>query len=197
MPRTKPESHKALFDLADRQAGHFTTRQAHDAGISRRLLHHYVTARRFRRIRRGVYRLRDYPEQPYEDIVVWLLWVGEGSVASHETALAIHDLTDILPTRIHITTSTRRKTHVPRGLAIHHLALTPKDIERVQSVPVTTATRTLLDVAGRIDPAELKSALRLALQRGLTTRDRLTAALGSRRSRKASALLEILQERAT
>lgn len=63
----------ALFAVASSQDGYFTTDQAAEAGCSRPLLDHHLHARRFVRVRRGVYRLVEYPAGEHEDLVVaWL-----------------------------------------------------------------------------------------------------------------------------
>jgi hypothetical protein len=49
--------HNHLYEIAENQAGYFTTKQAHSAGFSRESLSYYVTTDKFTRIQRGIYRL--------------------------------------------------------------------------------------------------------------------------------------------
>lgn len=63
-----------LYTLAAAQDGYFTTAQGADAGYSRPLLDHHVKTRRFLRVHRGIYRLRDFPPTDHEDLVVAWLW---------------------------------------------------------------------------------------------------------------------------
>jgi hypothetical protein len=68
-------------------------------------------------------------------------------VVSHESALAIHELSDVNPARVHITlpTAVRIRRDVPKGIVIHYADLAPEDLERVEGVPVTTPERAIRD----------------------------------------------------
>ena len=68
-------------------------------------------------------------------------------VVSHESALAIHELSDVSPARVHVTlpTAVRIRRQVPKGLVIHYADLAPEDVERVEGVPVTTPERAIRD----------------------------------------------------
>lgn len=93
----------ALFDVAQSQMGYFTTEQAAAAGYSPQLLHKYLANGRASRVRRGIYRLVHFPASEHEDLVTLWLWAEQVSVFSHEAALALHDLSDALPSRVHMT----------------------------------------------------------------------------------------------
>jgi len=113
MSRPDPDR---LDEIAVGQAGCFTTRQAAEAGYSRPLLDHHVRAGWFRRLRRGVHQLVHFPSEEDEDLVVAWLWSDRTVVASHETALALHGLSEALPARIHLTVPAswaRRRLTVP------------------------------------------------------------------------------------
>ena len=66
-------------------------------------------------------------------------------VVSHESALAIHELSDVSPARIHVTlpTSVRIRREVPNRLVLHDADLSPADVERVEGVTVTTPVRSI------------------------------------------------------
>lgn len=170
----------ALYALAASQDGHFTTAQAADAGYSRPLLDHHVNAGRFLRVQRGIYRLRDFPSADHEDLVVAWLWSGEQGVASHETALLLHGLSDVLPARVDLTLPTSwrgRRIKVPRIARLHHADV--PDAERTWSgpVPITNPLRTLVDcVADHVQPDLIGQAVRDGLRRGLFTERELVAA---------------------
>jgi len=59
----------SLYGVASTPAGYFTTRQATEHGVSWRALTHHAARGRFQRVRRGLYRFRDYPSPPHEDVV--------------------------------------------------------------------------------------------------------------------------------
>ena len=52
------------------------------------------------------------------------------------------------------------------GLIVHHTSLHPQDITRRHGIPVTSAARTLLDIAATEPTAELERALNEAASSG-------------------------------
>ena len=76
-----------LFQLASGQRGYFTAAQARGHGFSRALLAHHARTGTLRRVRTGLYRFRDYPSTPREEVVAAWLSVGRDDAAvSHESA---------------------------------------------------------------------------------------------------------------
>src|ERR1700733_5814084 len=94
---------QSLYDIAASQEGLFTTRQAAAAGYSPPLLAHHQKAGRIARIRRGIYRLVHFPSGDQEEFVTACLWTESQGVLSHQTALSLHGLSDVLPPQIHLT----------------------------------------------------------------------------------------------
>src|SRR6059036_2813522 len=92
--------HDGLYWIAESQAGYFTAQQALDAGMDRSTLrHHARPGGRYERARRGLYRLRHFPSSPHEHVVAaWLPLRDAGGVVSHESALELYDLSDVIPT---------------------------------------------------------------------------------------------------
>lgn len=170
----------ALYALAASQEGYFTTAQAAGAGYSRPLLDHHLKAARFLRVRRGIYRLRDFPSSDHEDLVVAWLWSDHQGVVSHETALLLHGLSDVLPDRVDLTVPAAwraRRLIVPPLVCLHHADV--PDAERAWSGPVlvTSPLRTLADcVSGHLQPDLVAQAVRDGLRRGLFTRREIDAA---------------------
>jgi len=153
-----------LYSLADAQLGYFSTSQAEELGVDRRYLSHHVRSGNLERVDRGVYRLLNYPSHPFEDVMATVLWVGDGAVASHDTALAIYGLADAMPAVIHITVPRRFRGSRP-GVLIHRATLPADDVTVREGIPVTTPLRTILDVAA--DPAVAAAAAGEAIERGL------------------------------
>ena len=89
-----PFAYSYLYQIAESQAGYFSTRQACRAGVSNALLSHHVKRGRFLRIRCGVYRLAEFHEMPHADLYVAWLAAGEKAVVSHETAVLLYGLTE-------------------------------------------------------------------------------------------------------
>jgi predicted transcriptional regulator of viral defense system len=101
-----PESNPSwdrLFELALGQDGHFTTQQAAQSGYSSQLLVKYLKNGRIKRVRRGVYRIVHFPAAEHEDLAAIWLWSEHAGVFSHETALLLHDLGGVLPSKVHLT----------------------------------------------------------------------------------------------
>ena len=179
---------ECLFATASGQRGYFTSGQAGACGYSKALLSSHTGTGRFRRMRRGLYRLRDYPTSPDEDIVAaWLALGNDVAVVSHETALDLFDLGDIIPDSIHVTVP-RSKRYLPvlPGVTVHTTtrSLGPSDVVVRQGIPTTAPMRTILDVAERgAAPEQIELAIRQAIARGLVVADRLTDAARERHKR--------------
>lgn len=161
------------------QEGFFTARQAADAGYSAQLLAHHLKSGSILRVHRGIYRIKHYVPAEHEELVVAWLWSEQQGVLSHETALALHDLSDALPHRVHLTLPSawrKRRFRVPKNVVLHHADIPPSDRAWVGPVPVTSAARTLNDCASASSsPEVLRQAAQQALRRGIVTRAQLGA----------------------
>ena len=105
------------------------------------------------------------------------------ALLSHESALALLDLSDNIPDEVHLLVPRRhRGLRRPAGATLH----TRPDDEEVATVwrdglPLTAPARTLVDVADRLQPEQLSMAVRQALRRGLLTRKQLQEEASRRR----------------
>jgi predicted transcriptional regulator of viral defense system len=163
-----------LLELAVAQAGYVTTADAAALGFSPELLIHHVGAGRLERTRRGIYRVVHLPAAEDEDLVVLWLWSKQRGVFSHRTALALHQLSDLLPAQVDLTlpaADARRRLRVPEGVHLHHADVADADRVWIGHVPVTSVLHTLRDCAALpLAPDLLAQALREAEQRGLAGR---------------------------
>ncbi len=162
-----------LYETAATQEGHFTTAQAAEAGYYPQLLTKYLNNGRIVRVRRGVYRLVHFPPGDHEDLVVIWLWSNRAGVFSHETALALHQLSDALPAKAHLTLPASwksRRRQAPAGVVLHFADLDDTDRGWAGSVQVTTPVRTVVDSAtAGVSPGLVKQAIEEGLHRGLFT----------------------------
>jgi predicted transcriptional regulator of viral defense system len=176
MPLSDP-NWQSLYDTAAAQAGLFTTRQAAAAGYSDPLLAHYQKVGRIARIRRGIYRLVQFPSGDQEDLVTAWLWTDSMGVVSHQTALSLQGLSDLMPNRIHLTLPSawqKRRLRIPKGLELHYADVPSEDRAWNGAVPVTSTARTLNDCArAGLSPDVLRQATKQALTRGLVTKTEL------------------------
>jgi predicted transcriptional regulator of viral defense system len=182
--RISKPNQRALFDTASAQAGYFTVAQALDHGFSSALLTHHTKTGRFVRVVRGLYRLRDYPAEPGEEIVAAWLRQAPDAVVSHESALELLELSDIIADRVHLTVARERRRLVAQpGVTIHTTThpLTETDVIRRHGVRLTAPARTIADVAAAgMAPDQVSAAVGQALRRRLTTPALLREAVGSR-----------------
>lgn len=181
--------HDAIYMNAEAQAGYFTAPQAIDAGMDRSTLrHHARPGGRYLHIRRGLYRLRHFPSSPHEHVMVgWLPLRNAGAVVSHESALELHDLSDVIPNAVHLTVPRDVRGIRPREGVKLHTAFRPateREIQSIAGLPATNPARSIIDAldAGA-QPEQIEMAIRQALDRGLTTPRRLRTAASSRSER--------------
>lgn len=175
------ESERNIRSIASRQQGYFTARQALEVGYSYPSQHYQTESGNWVREGHGVYRIADYPAADRPDLVLWSLWSRDRNgrpqgVFSHETALSIYELSDVMPARIHMTVSPsfRKSVRTPEVLVIHRATLMPVDIEVREGYCVTRPLRTIIDTAGAGTSFDLlEQAIRQALQRGLVLQDDL------------------------
>ncbi|MGH2515554.1 MAG: type IV toxin-antitoxin system AbiEi family antitoxin domain-containing protein [Ktedonobacterales bacterium] len=176
------DKREALTAIASHQGGHFTAHQALLAGYTYPRHHYHVHSDNWERVARGIFRLRDYPLPEREDLIVLSLMSHDHAgqpqaVFSHETALALHDLSDANPARIHLTVPPGFRRQLPSGIVIHRGIVSPEEWEERDGYRVTTPLRTLTDIAA--SPTSwpyLEQAVRDALRRGMVRRRQLLAA---------------------
>jgi predicted transcriptional regulator of viral defense system len=179
MPRAKSRPSgpdwEALYQRAETQAGHFTLADARACGYSSQLLQKHLAAGRMQRVRRGIYRLAHFPITAHEELVALWLWSDRLGVFSHETSLALQDLSDVLPARVHMTLPTncqRRRQQVPPGVVLHYADLPAHGKSWHEAIPLTAPIQVLTEcVEANVSPELVDQAIRQALRRGLVAGD--------------------------
>ncbi|MBM4396153.1 MAG: type IV toxin-antitoxin system AbiEi family antitoxin domain-containing protein [Deltaproteobacteria bacterium] len=160
-----------LYVLAEVQQGYFTARQAQDASYSPQLLQKYLRSKRIARVRRGIYRLIHHPAGDQEELIVLWLWSEQVGVFSHETALSLHRISDVLPSRFHLTLPLawkKRRLRVPDRVTPYYENLLKPERTWVGAVPVTTVARTLSDcLDANVTTDTIRAAVRDVSRRGL------------------------------
>ncbi|OGO07290.1 MAG: hypothetical protein A2Y61_08075 [Chloroflexi bacterium RBG_13_60_13] len=195
-PASRPD-HAQLFEIASEQGGYFTADQARACGFSRALLAHHVKSSRFIRVRRGLYRFREYPSSRREHVLAAWLAVGKDvAVVSHESALDLLDLSDVIPDAVHLTVprSRRNLPSIP-GVKIHTTTrpLRSEDLVVRNGMAATSPTRSILDAAEvGTAPEQIEMAIIQAIERGLATAQQLRRDAGERGQRVAALIEEAL-----
>jgi predicted transcriptional regulator of viral defense system len=194
MPQKRLPDYQHLYEIAEPQAGYFTSAQARTAGFSRPLIAYQNRAGRFLHVGHGLYRLAQFPHSPYEDLFAAWLKAGPSAVISHESALAVYGLSDHLPSMTHLIVP-RTASHRRAGVRLHTNGLRRDEITQREGLRLTTVPRTLADVAvGGLAEEFVIQAVREALERGLTTADELCQYAVQRGGRGADLLLKALEQ---
>lgn len=174
--------HGALYRIAEQQAGYFTAKQALEAGISRTTLrHHALDGGRFIRVRTGLYRLRYFPTSLNEHIMIaWLPLKDAGAVVSHASALHLHDLSDVIPSHVHLTLPRAQRGQRRRpGVQLHTTSHFPEctSVRTVDGMAVTSVERSIVDaLAEGVSWEQIGLAVEQATERGVTTPARIVDA---------------------
>jgi predicted transcriptional regulator of viral defense system len=159
-----------LLATAAAQHGYFTTEQAAEHGLSRRALAWRAQNGSTERIAHGLYRLPHWPPDPSDELYA-LQAIAPFGTFSHDTALTLLGLTDIIPSTIHFTIPETSRLRSRSGVTFHrsrHGATTDRTLR--DGLWVSTARRALLDAArAGADPDQLVSAARDARERAMLT----------------------------
>lgn len=179
------QKYKNLYQVASEQDGYFTTKQAISSGYGTNSHPYHVKTGNWIREHRGIYRLANYPIGDRPDLMVWYLWSRNRNeqpqgIYSHETSLAIHDLTDLNPSKLHMTVpkNFRRNSQVPELLVLHYNNTSPEETDQVYGVKITNPMRTIIDVVmeGYLSEDLITQAIEEALKRGGITKRALKEA---------------------
>ena len=102
-------------------------------------------------------------------------------VYSHETALALFDLTDLQPEKFHMTLPRghRRFGEIPPILELHHTDMDEDEFEERPGYRVTRPFRTVTDLVRSmtLSPEFIRQAVNQSLERGLLSRSRFNQLL--------------------
>lgn len=175
-------TYQTVYDLAEDQMGYVTAAQAAAAGVRQQTLVMMARRGNLQRISRGVYRLVHFPGHPLAQYMQATLWPydpqgrAEGrvrGVLSHETALALHELSDAAPPKVHITVPAafRVQRTVPAYLVVHRADLRAHETTALEGMPIVTPERAVRDgIAAHLGPALLGQAIEDGLRSGRITR---------------------------
>jgi predicted transcriptional regulator of viral defense system len=131
-----------------------------DAGLSARSAQRLAASGRLHRVSSGVYsavppKLLTRNARYHAAVLA----AGDGAVLSHYSAAALLGIRPSGRTKIDVTVPGRSRRTI-RGVVVHRSnTLTKADQTIVEGVPTTSAARTLLDLAARLDRRGLEKAL--------------------------------------
>jgi hypothetical protein len=137
--------------------------------------------------------LRDYPSSPHEHVIAaWLATGKEVAVVSHQSALGPWDLSDVVPTAIHLTVPRARPSlanRPPPGVVVHTTEGSWGDgeVRSHEAVHLTSPERTILDAAETgTQPEQIELAIAQGLSRGWIDARRLRTTARARGRRVAN-----------
>jgi len=184
--------------LAGRQRSLVSRGQLLALGCSRPLIEAWLDSGVLFRVHRGVYALAGARVDFDFKVLAGVLAAGEDAVASHRTAAALFGLRRVTCDSVEVTVEGRRAPKT-KGLVAHRSERLPAAHRTlIGVVPVTTPTRTLLDLAAVLDPARLGGVLDDVLVRRLASLgavERLLARVADQRRPGIGALAEAVADR--
>jgi hypothetical protein len=185
----RPGKDWELFNLAKRQHGLASYAQIDRLG--------YTECAREHRFNRGEW-IRELPEvirlywaEPSWMRRVWaaVLWAPRGAVISYSAAALLCGL-DVVGSDV-VELSWAAVVRRPVSWILPHCtSLDPDDCAEVGGIPITSPTRTLLDMAGRLEAREFGHLMTQALRQGVVSATSLRRTLSRvpKRGRKGSGM---------
>lgn len=166
------DAFNAIWEIAADQFGYVAMRQAQAAGVSPMAVVMMERRGTLTRVSHGVYRLTQWPGDPLSEYVEANLWpVGVPGIISHQSALALYEISDVSPAQVHITLPAAYRTRraIPPVLRIHRADLAGAEVASWNGIAVTSVERAIRDchaaflgnelVEGAIDDARAKGLL--------------------------------------
>jgi very-short-patch-repair endonuclease len=165
---TRDSAARQLDAVAAAQHGVFSRAQALASGVSTSAVDRRLTSGAWERLYQGVYRLASAPRTWRQSLLAACLAWGVGAVISHRAAAALWAFAGFTPGRIELSVPIGRRRE--RAHLVHWPAsLASTDTTTLYGIPVTTAMRTLIDIAGCAPADVVEEALDDALRRKLVT----------------------------
>lgn len=180
-----------MAELAGRQHGTLSASQLLDLGLERHDIARAVERGRLHRLHQGVYAVGHTAMAPLAREHAALLACGGAAVLSHRTAAALWQLLPAAP--ILDVTVVGRHVRTRAGIRLHHVdAIDLADVGSRHGLKVTSAARTLVDLAAVADVEDLEAALSEAYALKLLTERGVYLALERSRRRPGAAALRAL-----
>lgn len=131
-------------------------------------------------------------------MAAWLAAGSDVAIVSHESALDLHGISDVIPEVVHLTVP-RCKRYRPAapGVAIHTStrSFAAEDLTVVDGIRVATAARSIIDSAeAGTAPEQIIAAVHQALERGMTTENQLLGAARQNGGRVAQLIEHAIEQ---
>jgi very-short-patch-repair endonuclease len=150
--------HKAAWELVRRQHGVVARRQLIEMGLSPKAIKWRVREGRLHPVQRGVYAV-GRPELTQEGRwMAAVLACGPNACLSHHSAAAHWKIRPARPGPIQVSLDAA-VVRRPRGVEVHRSRRLERDVTSRRGIPLTTPTRTLLDLATTLSANQLEAAV--------------------------------------
>ena len=180
----------AVADLAGRQHGVVGREQLLGLGIGRRAIERRIERGALHSIHRGVYAVGHRALDVDGRWMAAALACGSGAALSHRSAGQLWRLLQRSASMPEVTRPTFFRAR--SGILAHRSPLPPDETARVREIPVTSVSRTLLDLASVLSKRQLERALNEAEVLGLTDSVSLPDLLARYSRRRGAANLRVL-----
>lgn len=138
-------------------------------GLTDPAIHRRVSTGRWRRVFPGVYLIAPLSLSWEHVVTAACLAGGDGAVASHRAAARLWNLGTFEHARPEVSFR-RGRARTLQGVLVHRPNRLDRSDRTVRlGIPVTTPSRTLIDLAGVVSVETVEEALDEALRRGLTS----------------------------
>ena len=171
----------AIAALAATQHGVVAREQLFAIGLGVEAIQVRIEAGRLHPLHLGVYAVGHRAVSREGELLAAVLAGGPGAVLSHLAAAELWELRLGKGRRIDVVAATRGGRP---GIRFHRCALEPHEIAEHKGIPVTTAERTIIDLAAQLSPARLEHVIRQAEYEHLTTAASLTSRLSTYEGRR-------------
>jgi very-short-patch-repair endonuclease len=161
MRQAAPSADRTIAAIAAQQHGIVTRTQLLAIGVSRHAIDRRLRHAQLRSRHAGVYQVG--PVALPRSLEMAAVLACDGATVSHRSAAALRDLAPSpVPTPLELTISPGRHCGRRPGIRVHRRVIASDEIERIDGIPVTSAARTVLDLAGVASARELERALAAA-----------------------------------
>jgi very-short-patch-repair endonuclease len=171
-----PPANRAIATVAGAQHGVIARTQIRAVGLSDAAIDRRVASGALHRVHRGVYAVGHPVLGPHGYWMAAVLACGNGAVLSHAAAAALWGMRHSAAERTDVTVPGTSGRGTRARLRIHRTRTLPRtEVTTRHSIPVTTAGRTILDMAAILQRARLERLLDQAEIRELTDYPALAA----------------------
>ena len=186
---------RVIGGLADVQRGCVARWQLLAAGLTAAEVARRIQGGLLRPVHRGVYLVGHRARAPYAAEMAAVLALGEGAAVSHRSAAAMMELLPYPDGADVWITAIRGDGRSRPGIRLHRSRLSRAEVHRLDRIPLTTPSRTLLDLAAVVGADQLERAVASGRRAGTVRESDLRRQLGRCHGRRGAGRLRALLDR--